>query len=448
MFIWNISFGGAKSLTEELPRPNLRLDPRPILDGGYDESEMTFDVTYHDDGITITIAKTGRKHAFEQYEFRVYDPAEEKVPNFKSSSRTYNYQGIEGDRAPGNTFVGYVDSSVTVIRESAFSHCTDMKFCFMHDDVKVIDRLGFAGCTALKIIKLPRNLKRIGPDAFRDCEALDAIFIPDSVEEIDDHAFDGCKNIRILSLYPDVIDFSVSSSITLRDNVVKGCDTFFRITKLLGYEYQDFNIHWNGNQAEMKFLDEEEREGRESCSNDAMNRGVMEAVNQLLGLVNQTTGFLQQIEENEEEIEERNRVVEQGVRRAADRAASSVVYKSILDFYIDLPPLHKACLCTHVSPRTIRGCIEMDGPENIFVIDHDGMTPLHILTMNPHATPATILKCLNLNMNAALLKDNSNMMPMDYLWKYERIQSLISVIQALCLHREAHQKNMLNVSHN
>ncbi len=117
---------------------------------------------------------------------------------------------------------------------------------------------------------------------------------------------------------------------------------------------------------------------------------------------------------------------------------SHTINQAIIRFYVQIPPMHKTCLSTDVSSQTIHTCFRTYGPVTAFMTDHDGMTPLHILTMNPHATPASILTCLNLNINAAFMRDDSDMMPMDYLWKYERLESLFTVIQSLCLHRDAH----------
>jgi len=79
-----------------------------------------------------------------------------------------------------------------------------------------------------------------------------------------------------------------------------------------------------------------------------------------------------------------------------------------------------------------------------FVADHHGvMTPMHILALKPHADSGSILACLDLNMDIVFSRDKQNMNPMDYLWKYEKIDTLILVIRNLCIHREVHSDNTL-----
>ncbi len=105
------------------------------------------------------------------------------------------------------------------------------------------------------------------------------------------------------------------------------------------------------------------------------------------------------------------------------------------------------------------------------MLDHNGMTPLHVLVNNPHATTGSILECFKSNMLVAFVMDaiafagddddsdddngsdsdinnksdrdsyGKNAMTgrtvIDYLWKRENIDCLVSLVQALCLHHDA-----------
>ncbi len=445
MFFWSFNFGEARSVTTQLPRPNLIIDPRPVVfDLGGTGPWLKCNVTYHDDGRTVTITIINEVEGMsslraEEYRFRVFDPATERVPNFEST--TYNYLGND-DKAPRNTLIGNVDKSLKVVGSRAFHDCSSMKFCSIHDDVEVIEKYAFMDCKALKIIKLPRNLKRIGQEAFRNCKALDAIFIPPGVEDIGERAFSGCENLRILSLPPNITAVR-NNSINQRigSNVLKGCDMFYRITNITCPQYGRHNVtfDWNGNQIGAEVTHKEVGE--------EVNGVVMSIVNQIVDLVNQDVLPVP----NEDQRVERRLLLDH-INACAEWIEHHAVFQSIIDFYNDMSPLNRACHDSLVSPKSIHDCTFARIQATIARIQaatasltgkniYNGMMPLHILTMNPHATPETILACLNLSISAAITKDNSDMMPIDYLWKYGNVDSIIVVMQALCLHRDAHSEN-------
>ena len=127
---------------------------------------------------------------------------------------------------------------------------------------------------------------------------------------------------------------------------------------------------------------------------------------------------------------------------------SEEVHQSLLNFHHILPPLHKACLETNVSVQSIHDCIRVHGRATAFAKAYDGMTPFHILAMNPHTSPASFVACLELNICAAVVRDDYlGLSPIDYLWEYSNIECIISLIQVLCLHREANSESDIYIGH-
>ncbi len=355
MFLLEIDGSFINKVQKELPQANLQIDPRPIFVCDYADFNSTFDVSFDTSGKVATITRNNgaEKWSGEALLFRVYDPAKEVVPCFQST--TYTYLGVDGEKAPVETIVGILDSSVRTIKEEAFEGCKNMKLCLMHDQVESIERYAFVDCSAMKSIRLSRKLKHIGYESFGFCESLDALFNPSTTTKIDHRAFVGCRNIRVLHL-PDDINIE-----ELGVGIMKDCSTFFEISQVEEYH----------------------------------------ALNGCL-IIN-----------NEE------------------------VHQSILAFYRNLSPLHRICLDTNVTEQKIHQCINLHGPTSAFTTDHNGMTPLHILAMNPYATPGTILGCFRLNKSAVFSEDNSEMTPIQYLKNHENVERLISLVHALCLHREA-----------
>mmetsp|Transcript_6719 Transcript_6719/g.7711 ORF Transcript_6719/g.7711 Transcript_6719/m.7711 type:complete len:250 (-) Transcript_6719:66-815(-) len=132
------------------------------------------------------------------------------------------------------------------------------------------------------------------------------------------------------------------------------------------------------------------------------------------------------------------------------------VNQAIIDFNRNLPPLHKVCLNTNVTADSIRQCIEDHGIAAAYNTDYgDGMTPMHILALNPHADTGAILTLFHANMGVVfetysegeddIHGEDENeehsaiggKTLLDCLCEYD-VDSYLSVIAALCRHREAH----------
>ena len=117
-----------------------------------------------------------------------------------------------------------IPSSVTSIREKAFSFCyglTDIEIPF---GVTNIGEMAFDNCRGLTSIKIPSGVTSIGTATFYDCSNLKSIEIPSSVTSIGDEAFYRCSSLTSIE---------IPSSVTSIGNLAfYGCSG---LTSIYGY---------------------------------------------------------------------------------------------------------------------------------------------------------------------------------------------------------------------
>ncbi len=131
-------------------------------------------------------------------------------------------------------------------------------------------------------------------------------------------------------------------------------------------------------------------------------------------------------------------------------SSNDQVNQALVEFHHNLTHLNKECLDINVSAQSIRNCIVTHGTATAYdTVSYGGMTPLHFLALNYHADEGAIIVCLEANMGAVLEKysegdrllptssPNSGKTLLEYLAEYD-MGSHLSVIAALCEHREAH----------
>ena len=142
----------------------------------------------------------------------------------------------------GYAFAGYAGTSITIpdsvtsIRSSAFSGCTNIVSATMpahaindipQDSLEtvvitsgnIIDYGAFEGCTSLASVTISDSVTHIGHHAFAYCDSLTAITIPDSVTSIGEAAFWDCDSLEAVYITDigkwvaiDFDDFYSSSS--------------------------------------------------------------------------------------------------------------------------------------------------------------------------------------------------------------------------------------------
>lgn len=250
----------------------------------------------------------------------------------------------------------------------------------IHPSVKVIRKGAFdEGCCGVRRVIMHRNVEVIEDRAFLECLCLHSVFLPPSIKKIGDRAFGGCENMRILSV-PQSIAMNTSQ---IGKGFLQGCFDYFNMTKI-PYDEEDWES-WDNN----------------------------------------------------EEIKE-----------------------SFMNFHRNLHPLYQVCMDFDVSAQSIRECIATHGPAAAYSTDYgDGMTPMHILVLNPQAADdaGAILTLFHANMSAILepysyfgngdatecddIVEEANAIddrsPLECLMEINA-DTHLSVIAALCKHREAH----------
>ncbi len=114
-----------------------------------------------------------------------------------------------------DVLVGIVDRSitkvtakdlegVTVIGESAFLNCTNLKEIELPESVTVIGDSAFSGCSSLQEVKLPEGVISIQDDAFNYCSSLMSISLPSTLIEIGTNAFYNCDRLVELFNFSDI----------------------------------------------------------------------------------------------------------------------------------------------------------------------------------------------------------------------------------------------------
>ena len=93
-----------------------------------------------------------------------------------------------------------IPSSVTNIRNSAFSGCTGLTSVTIPSSVTSIEESAFDGCTGLTSVTISDGVISIGERAFAYCKGLTYVVIPSSVTNIENEAFWYCKGLTSVTI--------------------------------------------------------------------------------------------------------------------------------------------------------------------------------------------------------------------------------------------------------
>jgi len=88
-----------------------------------------------------------------------------------------------------------IPSTVKVIENYAFTHCTAIQYITVPYGVTSIGSAAFRMCNNLLRIELPETLTTIGAQAFDTCSGLKNVLLPKSLISIHDSAFNNCRQI-------------------------------------------------------------------------------------------------------------------------------------------------------------------------------------------------------------------------------------------------------------
>ncbi len=241
--------------------------------------------------------------------------------------------------------------------------------------VEIIRERAFEECFLLEKCFMHDGVEMIEDGAFRRCSAMSMIRLSRSLKTIGFEAFHSCEALQSIFIPP---------SITNIGNDAFGLCTNIR-TLSLPHNLTISNIGYDAFYRCDTFLEIAKIQNYTGCERESEN-------------------FLE-------------------------------VHQSMLDFYRKAPTMHRECLNTTVTARSIMDCVNEHGAAVAAITDHDEMTPLHILAMNPHTDEGAILACFHANIHAVLTVDAKNRTPLDYLMAFGDLEVRTSLITALCVHR-------------
>jgi len=411
------------SVQVKLPHKGLIVDPRANR-----PTDCIFRIDYHDDDITATLTRTDdEKETYFKFTVRVYDPTIEDVPKFDSG--VYTYMGLKGECVPLDTTCAFIHPSVKTIHQEAFEDCDEMKQCIMQgDNIETIAEEAFSHCWSLEGLILPRSLKKIGSRAFRCCRKMKRLVMYDGIKTIEEGVFEDCRSLEAM--------FLPSSVTEIGSRAFWNCDNMKQCVIHHGIETIQAGAFWGCRSLEALFLPSSVTEiGRRAFCHCKNLRILPLPINMNIQKIDREA-FL-----HCDALFDMMQIQRFGGYFHLDR----LIYRHIIDSYRGLPPIYRACLDVNVSAQSIKDCTiraqhGSDGSTSTFTIRHFhilGMSPLHILAMNPHANPESIFVCFGGKLDGVLEKDRWGNSPLDYSRKYN-VRVFLSLVQALCIHREAH----------
>lgn len=118
-------------------------------------------------------------------------------------------------------------NSLTIIGNSGFSTCKQLKSITIPDNVTTIGTQAFYNCTALEYIKLSEKLTKLSNSMFASC-ALKEIEIPASVTSLGSYTFSDCKKLEKVVFKGQAPNFSsgfLSTCTSLKLLDLRNCTT-------------------------------------------------------------------------------------------------------------------------------------------------------------------------------------------------------------------------------
>jgi hypothetical protein len=128
---------------------------------------------------------------------------------------------------------------VTIIRDRAFSMCTNLATVIFPDSVIYVGGHAFQGCSSLVSVNLPERVMAIGELAFYGCSSLTSVIFPNYMTTIGRAAFCDCKSLTSVTLPEGVI--------TMGECIFSRCSSLISVTfpnslKTIG-QWAFFNCH-------------------------------------------------------------------------------------------------------------------------------------------------------------------------------------------------------------
>ena len=114
-----------------------------------------------------------------------------------------------------------IPSTVTVIMDSAFDSCENLKTVNLSQGLKTIDYYAFGNCRSLTSIEIPEGVTTVVNDAFQGCINLESVSIPSTITDWGQNVFMLCENINTISLAEGLksIPSDMFSNLTKLENI-------------------------------------------------------------------------------------------------------------------------------------------------------------------------------------------------------------------------------------
>lgn len=125
-------------------------------------------------------------------------------------------------------------SGYTVIGDSAFEDCVNLKEITIPASVESVGTAAFAGADSLTRVTLPPATKTIGAQAFANCDSLTTVLLPDGITEIPEGCFDGSR------LHTIIVPASVE---TIKENAFGEGTKYVCLMKAKGITLEDNAIN-------------------------------------------------------------------------------------------------------------------------------------------------------------------------------------------------------------
>lgn len=93
-----------------------------------------------------------------------------------------------------------VPTTITTIRDGAFSFCSTLQNVHFHSQIKSIGSNAFYECSNLKRVIIPSLIKQISDGVFKNCVSLEEIVFPAKLTDIGSEAFSGCVKLSKVNL--------------------------------------------------------------------------------------------------------------------------------------------------------------------------------------------------------------------------------------------------------
>lgn len=98
--------------------------------------------------------------------------------------------------------------SVTKIGKNCFQGCADLETAVLPAGLSKIPDQAFCQCTSLTAVTFPEGLTEIGKNAFNVCSQLGPIDLPAGLMKVGSYAFSGCDNMTEITLHAGITQVS------------------------------------------------------------------------------------------------------------------------------------------------------------------------------------------------------------------------------------------------